>query len=280
VILDDLPIRRNARSPELWFLICTVCLSGCGTNGSSALEPDSPISAPVGQSTTAASLQRPERPRGVSIARAANRGVDPAPREGADPSREAFELAYAHKAPWDIGRPQSIFVEVADQVQGTILDAGCGTGDIALFFAGRGHAVVGIDFVDFPIQQANRKARQRGLAAEFICMDALTLTKFDRKFDNVIDSGLFHCFTGDSRTQYVAGLAHVIVPGGKVWLLCSREGISAPKAVSQHDLQKAFGDGWTIEAINAAKYALVPSTPDSLQEGGLKAWFAVIRRNG
>ena len=30
------------------------------------------------------------------------------------PSREAFEAMYAGKAPWDIGRPQRAFVEVAD----------------------------------------------------------------------------------------------------------------------------------------------------------------------
>ena len=57
------------------------------------------------------------------------------------PNRETFESIYAGKAPWDIGKPQPAFVEVADRVTGAVLDAGCSTGENALFFAGRGHPV-------------------------------------------------------------------------------------------------------------------------------------------
>lgn len=136
------------------------------------------------------------------------------------PSRETFELMYAGKAPWDIGRPQRAFVEVADRVTGDLLDAGCGTGENALFFAERGHPVLGIDFLEGPIREARRKAQERGLDAEFVQRDALTLTDFDRKFDTVIDSGLFHVFSDEDRARYVAGLAHVTRPNGKVFLLC------------------------------------------------------------
>ena len=34
------------------------------------------------------------------------------------PNRETFESIYAGKAPWDIGKPQPAFVEVADRVTG------------------------------------------------------------------------------------------------------------------------------------------------------------------
>ena len=90
--------------------------------------------------------------------------------------RETFESIYAKKPPWDIGRPQRAFVEVADRVTGAVLDAGCGTGENALFFAERGHPVLGIDFLEGPIQEARRKAEERGLNAEFVQKDALTLT--------------------------------------------------------------------------------------------------------
>src|SRR5213593_1381732 len=68
------------------------------------------------------------------------------------PDRESFESIYAGKPPWDIGKPQPAFFEVADRVTGAVLDAGCGTGENALFFAGRGHPVLGIDFLEGPIQ--------------------------------------------------------------------------------------------------------------------------------
>jgi hypothetical protein len=60
------------------------------------------------------------------------------------PDRSTFENAYSGQAPWDIGKPQKPFLDVADQITGSILDAGCGTGDTALFFAGRDHQVTGI----------------------------------------------------------------------------------------------------------------------------------------
>jgi methylase of polypeptide subunit release factors len=63
------------------------------------------------------------------------------------PDRTTFETAYAGQAPWDIGRPQPAFVAVADRITGAVLDAGCGTGDNALYFAGRGCTVTGIDFL-------------------------------------------------------------------------------------------------------------------------------------
>jgi 2-polyprenyl-3-methyl-5-hydroxy-6-metoxy-1,4-benzoquinol methylase len=125
------------------------------------------------------------------------------------PSRETFESMYKGKTPWDIDGPQPAFVEIADLVTGTILDAGCGTGENALFFAGRGHPVLGIDFLADPIHEARRKALERGLDSEFIQKDALSLATLDRQFDAVIDSGLFHVFSDDDRARYVAGLAHV-----------------------------------------------------------------------
>ena len=53
------------------------------------------------------------------------------------PDRTTFESAYAGQAPWDIGRPQKALLSVADRIAGSVLDAGCGTGENALYFAGR-----------------------------------------------------------------------------------------------------------------------------------------------
>lgn len=62
------------------------------------------------------------------------------------PDRNTFESAYAGQAPWDIGKPQKALIDVADQITRSILDAGCGTGENALFFAKLGHKVTGIDY--------------------------------------------------------------------------------------------------------------------------------------
>jgi ubiquinone/menaquinone biosynthesis C-methylase UbiE len=132
------------------------------------------------------------------------------------PNRETFENLYAGKAPWDIGKPQKAFIDVADQIKGSVLDAGCGTGDAALFFAARGNKVTGIDFLEEPIKRAKRKAVEQESSVTFLVKDALTLKDWNERFDNVIDSGLFHVFSDDDRKKYVAGLATVLKPGGRL----------------------------------------------------------------
>lgn len=199
------------------------------------------------------------------------------------PTRETFESIYSGRPPWDIGRPQQIFVESADQVTGDVLDAGCGTGEHALFFASRGHRVLGIDFLEGPLQQARRKAHERGISAEFLRYDAVELPRLDRRFDSVIDSGLFHVFSDADRPRYVAGLAHVTKPGGRVFLACFSEeepGTHGPRRVTQAELRGAFSSGWTVESIRAVRFEVVPDLQNfTFSPGGPKSWFATIRRD-
>jgi cyclopropane fatty-acyl-phospholipid synthase-like methyltransferase len=197
--------------------------------------------------------------------------------------RGKFEELYAGKAPWDLDRPQGQLVAIADQVTGAVLDAGCGTGEHALFFAARGHRVIGIDFVDEAVRRARRKAAERGLAVEFLVKDAMTLADWSERFASVIDCGLFHCFSDDDRRRYVRGLAQVVEPGGRLFLLCFSDeepGTEGPRRVSRRELQGAFADGWEVESLRPCRIDVNPEfTEVRFSEGGPKAWFAVIRRN-
>jgi 2-polyprenyl-3-methyl-5-hydroxy-6-metoxy-1,4-benzoquinol methylase len=122
------------------------------------------------------------------------------------PTKQTFDDAYAGEAPWDIAKPQKDFVAVASQITGSVLDAGCGTGENALFFSKRGCKVTGIDFLTEPIERAKKKAARRVLSVNFLVQDALLLKDWSEKFDNVIDSGLFHVFSDEDRKRYVGGL--------------------------------------------------------------------------
>jgi len=200
------------------------------------------------------------------------------------PDRNTFVTAYAGQAPWDIGRPQKAFLDVADKITGSILDTGCGTGESALYFANRGHEVTGIDFLEEPITRARRKMAERGMSANFFVMDALALKNLAELFDSVIDSGLFHDFSDQDRKRYVEGLASVLKPGGRLFLLCFSDeepGTQAPRRVSQKELHDTFAQGWSIESIEPSCYEVRPDLKDvSFSEDGLKAWFAVVRRVG
>jgi SAM-dependent methyltransferase len=135
-------------------------------------------------------------------------------------NREHFRSSYAGSPPWDIGKPQPAFEAAADKVVGSVLDAGCGTGEHALFFAARGHAVTGFDFLEEPIAAARRKTAERSLVVKFLVKDALKLYEWTERFDNVLDSGLFHVFSDADRIRYVRGLKAVLNPGGRLFLLC------------------------------------------------------------
>jgi SAM-dependent methyltransferase len=198
--------------------------------------------------------------------------------------RATFEDLYAGPAPWDIAGPQRPFVTIADRITGPVLDAGCGTGEHALFLAARGLRVIGIDFVDEAIRRARAKAAERGLAVEFLVKDALTLDDWGERFAGVIDFGLFHGFSDDDRLRYVRGLARVVEPGGRLFLACLSDeepGEVGPRRVSRPELYDAFADGWDVESVQPCRSELNPEfTEVTFSPGGPRMWLAVVRRNG
>jgi cyclopropane fatty-acyl-phospholipid synthase-like methyltransferase len=200
------------------------------------------------------------------------------------PDHSAFEAMYAGQAPWDIGKPQKPFIDVAVQTTGSVLDAGCGTGNTALFLAGRGCQVTGIDFIEEAIRRAKQKAAERGVQAAFWVKDAMTLKDWTERFDNVIDSGLFHVFSDEDRRRYVEGLATVLKSGGRVFLMCfwgEEPGTQRPRRVCRKEIKDAFSQGWVIESIEASRFEVRPARKDlTFSEGGPKAWFVVVRRSG
>jgi cyclopropane fatty-acyl-phospholipid synthase-like methyltransferase len=168
-------------------------------------------------------------------------------------------------------------------VESPVLDAGCGTGNTALFFAARGREVTGIDFVEEALQRARAKALARGLTAEFLLRDAMTLATWDRRFASVIDSGLFHVYHGDDQRRYVAGLHHVLQPGGRLFLFSFTADDEHPEdGVSPRRLADIFSPGFRIESTRITQGELNPAfvaeTPDAYPEGGPPMIFAVIRR--
>jgi len=179
--------------------------------------------------------------------------------------------------PWDIGRPQAEFARLADEgsIRGSVLDVGCGTGENALYLAGFGNEVWGIDGAPLAIERAQRRAHTRSIAVTFVVGNALALPDLGRTFDTAIDSGLFHVFPDDDRERYVRGLAAVVNPGGRLIMLCFSEhepGTDGPRRVTQDEIRAAFRDGWRVESIRAARFET------NRESGAARAWLAVIAR--
>jgi SAM-dependent methyltransferase len=159
---------------------------------------------------------------------------------------------------------------------GTVLDAGCGTGENALHVASLGLCVLGVDVAETALAIAREKARARATKVEFAVADAFQLERLRRKFDTVLDCGLFHTFDGDERSRYAASLGSVTEHNGTLYILCFSDigPDIGPHPISQKALRAAFNpsNGWNVAAIE----------PDRLQtrfhENGASAWFATIRR--
>jgi cyclopropane fatty-acyl-phospholipid synthase-like methyltransferase len=176
----------------------------------------------------------------------------------AGPARHyEFDAMYAGTPPWDIGRPQPAFLELAEQgaLRGRVLDVGCGTGEHALMAASLGLAATGVDTSPTAIAIAEDKARERGLTARFLVWDALELGALDETFDTALDCGLFHVFDDDDRARYVESLRSAMPSGGRYFMLCFSDrqpGDQGPRRVTELEIRESFAEGWEIDAIEAA----------------------------
>jgi SAM-dependent methyltransferase len=203
------------------------------------------------------------------------------PTEGGSPRTTRpphdFEASYAGTPPWDIGRPQPVFLALAEagELRGRVLDAGCGTGEHTLMAASLGLDATGIDVAPTAIALAEAKARERRIAAHFLVHSALQLASLDGPFDTVLDSGLFHVFSDADRHEYVKSLGDAMAEGGRFIMACFSDrqpGDWGPRRVTEAEIRASFAGGWRVDSIQPAKFHVLLDQPE------VEAWLARITR--
>jgi SAM-dependent methyltransferase len=137
--------------------------------------------------------------------------------------------------------------------------------------------VLGVDVAETALAMARGMAAERGIEAEFAAADAFHLDRLGRRFQTVLDSGLFHTFEeADERTRYVASLSSVTDPGATLYVLCfsDRGPETGPHPVRESVLRAAFspGAGWEITSLIADRIHT------RFHADGAPAWLATIRR--
>jgi SAM-dependent methyltransferase len=181
-------------------------------------------------------------------------------------------------APWDIGQPQPAIVRLASKgvFSGSVLDAGCGLGENSLHIASLGLPVLGVDIAETALASARKKAADLGVDAEFATADAFHLEYLGRRFETVLDCGLFHTFESHEQPEYAASLASAMKQDGTLYILCfSDQGPDpGPHPIRQEELRAAFSPdkGWNLVAIESERIETRYHT------NGVSAWLVTIKR--
>ena len=169
-----------------------------------------------------------------------------------------FNLWYRFgKPPWIIDQAQPALIEAVKkgEVRGpTVLDVGCGDGNNAIYLVSKGFDVTGIDVSANAIKMAKQNARKAKVNVKFMTLDALKIGTLDKKFNTIIDFGLFHNLKGESK-RYVRALSEVSASKGQLLMLCFSDKAgkyevyphSYPKPMSQDEIRASFKDGWKIK---------------------------------
>ena len=129
--------------------------------------------------------------------------------------------------PWNIETPPQLLVELIDS--GKILpcraiDLGCGAGNYAVYLAGRGFEVTGVDCSPTAITIAKQNAEKKGVKCSFLVTDVVDeLHKINQTWDFACEWGLLHHIFPEKRQKYVENVYRILEPGAKYLSLCFNE---------------------------------------------------------
>jgi 2-polyprenyl-3-methyl-5-hydroxy-6-metoxy-1,4-benzoquinol methylase len=148
------------------------------------------------------------------------------------------------------------------------LDLGCGGGQVAIMFAGRGCVTHGIDYSPTAIVLAKANAREAGLHIDFREGDCLTLKDYaDRSMDVVADNHTWHCLVeGEDRGAFLRAAFRVLKPGGVMFSeTMTREGDFSAAAVdadprtfvSRHQNRYWVGRAEALEELKSAGFEII-----------------------
>ncbi len=145
--------------------------------------------------------------------------------------KDQMENIYTNLAPdeipWNLETPPELLRDLVESKKVSpckTVDLGCGTGSYAIFLAGRGFDVTGIDISPTAIGMAKRSAAQKNVGCRFIAADVLgEMTEVRDRFDFAYDWQLLHHIFPEDREIYVSNVVWLLHAGGDYLSVCFSE---------------------------------------------------------
>lgn len=175
---------------------------------------------------------------------------------------------------WDAGSPTAPlagYIESLEDRDLHILIPGCGSGYEAELLWSKGfHHVYVVDIAEIPLQRFHERNPDFP-KDQLICADFFTL---DKKFDLVLEQTFYCAIPPTMRDQYVAKMAEIIRPGGKlVGLLfnfpLTEEG--PPFGGSEEEYRVRFAPFFELNILQPALNSIKPRL-------GRELWFEFTRK--
>jgi 2-polyprenyl-3-methyl-5-hydroxy-6-metoxy-1,4-benzoquinol methylase len=141
-----------------------------------------------------------------------------------DQMEKIYRSLSPDEIPWNRNNPPDQLVNLVEQNKITpcrTVDFGCGTGNYALYFAGKGFNVTGIDISASAIEIAKETASRKGISCTFIAADVLgEMRDVQGTFDFAYDWELLHHIFPPERETYVRNVSRLLNPNGMYLSVC------------------------------------------------------------
>jgi cyclopropane fatty-acyl-phospholipid synthase-like methyltransferase len=126
--------------------------------------------------------------------------------------------------PWHMDHPPDLLRDLVES--GRIkpcraIDMGCGSGSYAIYMAGQGFEMTGVDISEAAVAIAGKRALERGVSCRFVAVDLLgDLSDLGSPFDFAYDWELLHHIFPADRFAYIRNVFELLHPEGLYLSVC------------------------------------------------------------
>jgi 2-polyprenyl-3-methyl-5-hydroxy-6-metoxy-1,4-benzoquinol methylase len=152
---------------------------------------------------------------------------------------------------------------------GSVVDIGCGSGDIAAWLAQQGYEVVGVDFAPSAIAKA-RSAHANVEGVTFDVVDVCRRPLPGGPFDALLDRGCLQGIPSDDRQAYLRHVAAAAKPGAH-FLLLVKISFKLTREEVRRDVEALCESAFDVVRVTETVMAHRPDTGKPLP--GLSIWL-------